>query len=83
MKVKELIEQLQKCDPELPVFFYDMIDECDGMVMYVDQMEGHFPVRSDSIIDMYYDDHPEKIGEEFVVLNNHTFAHREAKKYGK
>lgn len=83
MRVKELIEQLQKCDPELPVFFYDVIEECDGMVLYADQLEGRFPVRGDSAIDMYYDRHPEDMDKDFVVLHNHVYAHREAEKYGK
>lgn len=76
MKVKELIEQLQKCDPELPVFFYDMIEECDGAVLYVDQVDSRFPVKGDSAIEMYYDRHPKEMNKEFILLNNHVFVHR-------
>ena len=77
MRVKELIEQLQKCDPELPFFFYDIIEECDGLVLYADQMESRFPVKGNSAIEMYFDHHPEEINKGFVILNNHVFLHKE------
>ena len=83
MRVKELIKELQKCDPELSVFFYDAIEECDGVVLYVDEMESRFPVKGDSAIEMYYDHYPEEMNKKFVVLNNHAYAHREGFQYEK
>ena len=35
MKVKELIAELKKLDPEMPVFMYIGIDEADGAVAKV------------------------------------------------
>ena len=67
MKVKELIAELQKHDPEMHVFLYSGMDEGDAPIHSVQEVGTHFYCKGDSIIEAFL--HAYK-GERALVLHD-------------
>ena len=67
MKVKELIAELAKINPEAQVFIYSELDEGDAYAEFVQECGTPPYCQGDSMAREYMMDHP---GERVVVIHN-------------
>lgn len=71
MKVKELIAELTKMDPEAEIFIYSELDEGDGYAEYVQECGTPPYCQGDSYVRKYMAEHP---NERVVIIHNDTFV---------
>jgi len=64
MKVKQLIEQLSKLDPELKVFIHVDEEECDARISHVEKTTEPKYVKADDLLEVG----AIKEDEEFVYI---------------
>ena len=67
MKIKELIAELQKYDPEMEVFLYNGMDEGDAPVCAVQEVGTAFYCKGDSAVEDYL---YENRGKRVLVLHD-------------
>ena len=67
MTVKQLIEELQKHDPNMRVFLYSGMDEGDAPIHSVQEVGTHFYCKGDSVVEEFLRAYR---GEKALVLHD-------------
>lgn len=80
MKVKDLIAELAKHDPEMEVFLYNELDEGDAETLYVQECGTPPGCQGDSFALEYLTFHP---GERVVVIHNDWWVYQHQEDYFK
>ena len=74
--VKELIEKLQKYDPNMPVFCYNGNHEEDNPIEFIHEVGTHMYCKSDSYVEEYLGENPLK---KVLLLHNNSWAVKDGK----
>ena len=81
MRVKELIAELQKHDPEMHVFLYSGMDKGDAPIHFVQEVGTHFYCKGDSIVEAFL--YAYKDERALVLHDEYDYATTENKFYNK